>query len=116
MDKLELKSNLTQNEIKNNFKDINLFEGIKTGLKDALDFENGNLSAAKIRKRKLPDVDVGEFRKGLNLTQKEFAKILGVSTRTVEAWECGKNVPTPTAKNLMYLISLDNTLIRKLQK
>ena len=56
------------------------------------------------------------FRKtrALNLTQKSFASILGVSSRTVEAWEAGKSNPSPTARNLIYLISQDHSLIQKL--
>ena len=41
--------------------------------------------------------------------------VLGVSPRTVEAWESGKSTPSPTAKKLMYLISLDHSLVQKLQ-
>ena len=67
------------------------------------------------RKRSLPDVDVAQIRNSLSLTQKAFASVLGVSKRTVEAWECGKSNPTPTAKKLMFLISQDHSLILKLQ-
>ena len=49
------------------------------------------------------------------MTQKSFAAVLGVSCRTVEAWESGKSNPTPTAKKLMFLIQEDHTLIQKLQ-
>jgi len=48
------------------------------------------------------------------MTQKTFAGILGVSPRTVEAWELGKSNPNPTAVKLMYLIYNDNSLINKL--
>ena len=47
--------------------------------------------------------------------QKGFASILGVSSRTVEAWEAGKSNPSPTARNLIFLISQDHSLIHKLQ-
>lgn len=56
-----------------------------------------------------------EARKSLSMTQESsFANILGVSCRTVEAWECGKSTPTPTAKKLIYLIQQDHSLIDKL--
>ncbi len=48
------------------------------------------------------------------MTQKMFASVLGVSCRTVEAWECGKSNPTPTAKKLIYLISENHSLTEKL--
>lgn len=47
--------------------------------------------------------------------QKAFAEVLGVSTRTVEAWETGRSTPSPTARNLMYLISQQPDLINVLQ-
>ena len=48
------------------------------------------------------------------MTQKAFASVLGVSPRTVEAWEAGRTEPTPTAKKLIYLIEQDNSLVQKL--
>ena len=111
-----LKSDLTDEEIKANFDDIDFFSGIMSGLEEALAYEKGDAKAATIaRKRRLPNIDVASERKALNLTQKAFAKILGVSPRTVEAWEAGRSTPSPTARNLLYLISLDHSLIQKLQ-
>lgn len=48
------------------------------------------------------------------MTQRAFAEVLGVSCRTVEAWESGKSTPTPTARKLIYLIQQDNSLVQKL--
>ena len=109
-------STLSDEEIKANFENIDFFSSIMSGLEEALAYEKGSAKAATIvRKRSLPDVDVAELRKSLNLTQKAFAKILGVSPRTVEAWESGRTTPSPTARNLLYLISLDHSLVQKLQ-
>ena len=102
----ELNSALTDEEIAENFRNIDFFAGIMSGLEEALAYEKGTAKAATIvRKRSLPDIDVADERKTLGLTQKAFAKILGVSPRTVEAWESGKSNPSPTARNLLYLIS-----------
>ncbi len=112
----ELISNLSDEEIKANFENIDFFNGIMSGLTEALAYEKGNAKAATVaRKRNLPDIDVAGTRKLLNLTQKSFAKVLGVSPRTVEAWESGRTTPSPTARNLMYLLSIDSSLIKKLQ-
>ena len=112
----ELNSAFTDEEIAENFRNIDFFAGIMSGLEEALAYEKGTAKAATIvRKRSLPDIDVAAERKMLGLTQKAFAKILGVSPRTVEAWESGKSNPSPTARNLLYLISLDHSLIQKLQ-
>ena len=111
------RTSLTDEEIKRNFEDTNLFDGIMQGLEEALAFEKGDAKAASlIRKRRLPQIDVAAERRALNMTQKSFATMLGVSCRTVEAWETGKSNPSPTARNLLYLISQDHSLVSKLQR
>lgn len=111
-----MESTLSDEEIKENSKNSDFFSGIMSGLEEALAYEKGNAKAATIvRKRSLPNINVADTRKSLNLTQKSFAKILGVSTRTVEAWESGRTTPSPTAKKLMYLLHLDPSLMQKLQ-
>ena len=109
-------SSLSEAEIEENFKNCDFFSGIVSGLEEALAFEKGTAKAATIaRKRSLPDVNVAATRKALQLSQKAFASILGVSPRTVEAWEAGRSTPTPTAKKLIFLIDQDHTLALKLQ-
>ncbi len=110
------KSNLSNEKIESNFKDVDFFSGIMSGLEEALAYEKSSAKEATItRKRSLPDINVVSERKALNLTQAAFAKLLGVSPRTVESWESGRSKPSPTAKKLIYLISLDHSLIEKLQ-
>lgn len=116
MTEITVKSSLSEEEIKKNFEGIDLFSGIMKGLEEALAYEKGEAKAGTYaRKRSLPEIDVAKMRKTLAMSQKSFASVLGVSTRTVEAWETGRSNPTPTARNLMYLISLDHSLIVKLQ-
>jgi putative transcriptional regulator len=111
----KFRSSLTIEEIENNFQDVDFFAGIMDGLQEALAYEKGKASPETIaRKRSLPNVNVSEVRSSLGVTQKVFAEILGVSCRTVEAWETGKSTPTPTAKKLMYLIQEDHSLVQKL--
>ena len=115
MEDLVFKSSLTMEEIEDNFKDSDLYSSIMEGLQEALAYEKGKAAAGTIvRKRSLPIVDAARIRASLNMTQKAFAEVLGVSCRTVEAWESGKSTPTPTAKKLMYLISEDHSLVQKL--
>lgn len=116
-DLLSFESSLSMEEIENNFKDFDFFEGIMAGLNEALAFEKGTASAQTFaRKSSLPVVDVAMVRNSLSMTQKSFANLLGVSPRTVEAWECGKSTPTPTAKKLMYLIANDHSLVQRLSE
>lgn len=115
MSELRLKSSYSMDEIEDNFKDVDFFSGVMEGLQNALAYKRGKATAGTLaRKRSLPAVDVAEVRASLKMTQKNFAEILGVSPRTVEAWESGRSTPTPTAKKLMYLIREDHSLIQKL--
>ena len=115
MAELRFESSLTMEEIEDNFKDIDFFSGIMDGLQEALAYEKGKAAADTFaRKRSLPNVNVAEVRSALSMTQRAFAELLGVSCRTVEAWEAGKSTPTPTAKKLMFLIQEDHSLIQKL--
>ena len=95
------KTSLSMEEIENNFKDTNFFDGVMEGLEEALAYEKGTAKSETIAN-------------ALSMTQKAFANVLGVSCRTVEAWESGRSNPTPTAKKLMFLISQDHSLIQKL--
>lgn len=110
------KSSLSMEEIEANFKDVDFFSGVIEGLEEALAYKRGKASSETIaRKRALPTVNIKEMRLSLGMTQRTFAEMLGVSRRTVEAWESGKSTPTPTAKKLMYLIQEDHSLVQKLQ-
>ena len=117
MDEHIFKSKYSIEEIETNFKDVDFFSGVKEGLEEALAYEKGKASVETIaRKRSLPDVNVKAERESLDMTQKAFANVLGVSKRTVEAWETGRSTPSPTAKNLIYLISQKPDLVLMLQE
>ena len=117
MEELVFNTALTEEEIDNNFKNTDIFPELMSGLDEVHAFARGSAKKETIiRKRNLPDIDVASERKTLNLTQKAFASILGVSPRTMEAWKSGKSNPSPTAKNLMYLISKDHSLVSFLQQ
>lgn len=58
----------------------------------------------RITERELP---VAEARAKLNLPRAEFAKLLGVSPRTIENWEQNRRQPSGAAKVLI-AIALHN--------
>ncbi len=108
-------SSLPMEEIEKNFEGVDFFSGLMAGLEEAIAYERGEAAAETFaRKRSLPDVSVSAVRGALGMTQRAFAQVLGVSRRTVEAWESGKTTPSPTAKKLIYLIQEDNALVQKL--
>ena len=115
MEDVTFTSALSEEEITKNFENIDFFSGIMAGLEEALAFEKGTAKAATIvRKSSLPDIDSAELRKSLNMTQKQFSHVLGVSQRTVESWEIGRSTPSPTAKNLLFLIYKNPSLVAEL--
>ena len=105
------------------FQDIDFFEGIKKGLEEALSYAKGDTSKASVRILTTVDpiqvspynpAEVAGLRKKLNLSQRGFASAIGVSPRTVEAWEAGKSIPSGVATRMLYLIEADHSLVDKL--
>ncbi len=115
MEELVFEPIISVEEIEKNFDGIDFFEALKGSLEEAQAYSQGQPAGDTFsRKLALPNDDVSEIRISLNLTQKAFAEILGVSRRTVEAWESGRSTPTPTAKKLIHLIKLDPSVAQEL--
>lgn len=97
----------------------NLFESIKQGLNEAVEYEKGNKKNIRVDKIKVSPIhsytasEVKEIRAYNNMTQKLFAEALGVSVKTVEAWETGTNCPSGVANRMLELLQRDNTLFEK---
>ncbi len=86
------------------------FDSIMKGLSESLEYAKGDSSKARkmsISVAELPkfhDKQIKQIRENLNLTQKNFAFVLGVSPKTVEAWESGKNIPQGTAQRFLQML------------
>jgi len=96
--------------------EYNYFEELKQSLNEAVNFKKGNTRKAKVSVCELPvpeynSADVVRVRSDLHLSQHGLALVLGVSPRTVEAWEVGRNNPAGASRNLLYLIEKDHSLI-----
>ena len=91
---------------------MDVFNDIKTGLEQAIQYEKGKLNAKTITLSILP-VDsftpekIKSIRKSTGLTQVMFAKYIGVSTKTVEAWEAGRNHPEGAACRMLAMTQND---------
>lgn len=57
-----------------------------------------------------------KLRNELAFTQNKFADILGVSNKTIEKWEQGKNPINGPAQRLIYLIMKDHEIIERIYK
>ena len=57
--------------------------------------------------------EVKAIRNKTGLSQKLFAGYMGVSNKTVEAWEAGTNQPSGVASRLLSMMEMDSELTQK---
>ena len=89
-----------------------MFNSIAQGLSEAIEFEQGKISARRNVVKVTPPLEfsaeeIKDIRRKAGLTQIAFANVLGVSPKTVEAWECGRNRPDGPARRMMGLLRED---------
>ena len=97
---------------------MDVYKSIMTGLNEAVGYEKGTVKArtAKCTVNPVPDFNAQEIksvRNTLQMTQATFAAVMGVSTKTVEAWEAGTNMPIGTARRMLSLLKADPALLTK---
>ncbi len=88
-----------------------LFEDLREGLQEAIDYEKGVGKAKKTvyiiaPVTKYTNQQIKNIRNKAGMTQSVFANYMGVSKKTVEAWELGRTHPTGPACRLLSI--LDN--------
>jgi putative transcriptional regulator len=59
------------------------------------------------------DTVVKNLRADLRLSQSAFATVMGVSKKTVEAWESARNVPSGSSCRLIEVISKDTSILER---
>lgn len=57
--------------------------------------------------------EIKEIRSSLGMTQAAFALFMGVSKKTVEAWEAGYNMPNGPSLRLLSMVEQDPKLPEK---
>ena len=87
-----------------------LFDDLKEGLQEAIAFAKGEGPARVTRFEIEPaitytNVEIREIRTNAKMTQAVFALYMGVSIKTVEAWESGRTHPTGPACRLMTILA-----------
>ena len=97
---------------------MSIFDDIKTGLEQAIEYENGTLKAKKTTisvapLEKFTSADIKQIRKSTGMTQVLFAEYMGVSKKTVEAWEGGRSIPNGTARRMLSMLKNDPDLPEK---
>lgn len=99
--------------------DFNYYEDLKQGLAEALAYKHGEKGRCRVHvlKTAIPSYtskEIRSLRVKLNLSQLGLAAALGVSKRTVEAWEANRNAPNGAARHLIYLIQKQPELLNRL--
>ncbi len=85
---------------------MSVFDDIKVGLNEAIEYEKGKIKAntriiSVTPVEEFTASEIKDIRKNAGMTQLLFAKYLGVSLKTVEAWESGRNQPNGAACRML---------------
>ena len=95
------------------------YDSIMEGLNELMAYAKGDAAKGRCRIREAPVVkpvkkytkdNIKELRISLNLSQRSFAEVLGVSQRTVESWENGANSPAGSSSRIIELLEQDHRL------
>jgi len=98
---------------------MSLFDELKQSMTEAIKYAKGDTTKARLKHvfiEEVPLLDKSEvkaIRTNLGMTQKNFALIVGVSLKTVEAWESGKNSPSGSASRVMEIIAKDPVVLER---
>lgn len=85
------------------------FDGLMTSLNEAIAIERGELKGRRTvyeiqPVKKYDNAQIKRIRNSVGMTQVLFASYMGVSCKTVEAWENGVNHPTGSACRLISML------------
>ena len=85
-----------------------LFGDLRTALEDALQYERGQkidlrVTAIPGPAKSMPPSRIRKIRVSLHASQTQFARLLNVSTNTVESWEQGVRRPRQAALKLLMI-------------
>ena len=96
-----------------------VYESIMTGLTEAL--EDARRETPFLTRERVIAMpvriyqadEVRRIRHSTGMSQKVFASYMGVSAKTVEAWEAGTNHPSGAASRLLNMMEMDKELVVK---
>ncbi len=94
-----------------------LFEDIQRGLQEAIAHAKGEIKLHVTKYEIVPVNDysgeqIQRIRIYANLTQFMFAEYMGVSVKTVDAWENNRSHPNGPARRLISILESDGTASR----
>jgi putative transcriptional regulator len=84
--------------------DEKLFQDLISGVKDMGRHMRGEV-VSKVRITEIQEPDVKALREDAGVSQSEFARLIGVSRRTLENWEQHRSRPTGPARALLKVVA-----------
>ena len=87
-----------------------VYEDIMSSLNELQAMAEGKKAGAVVHKRTVREVEdftpeqIKELRASSGMTQKTFAACIGVSSKSIEAWEGGRSRPDGAARRLLGLM------------
>lgn len=98
------------------------FEEIKKSLIEAKDFQGGKLTLKPIKRRKVEveppekfdSETIKSIRQITSLSQTGLADILGISVKTVQAWEANRSNPLGPAARILAILRDEPSFMMKL--
>ena len=99
---------------------MSVYKSIMQGLNEAVDYQQGKILARKTSLTIKPvanysNDDIKRIRQKTGLSQVMFAGSLGVSPKTVEAWENGRNKPEGASRRLLEIVREDPGFLKRFQ-
>ena len=85
--------------------DEKLFEDLLDSVEEMDAIRRGRKTAS--RRFESEELEVRNVREQTGLSQVRFAKLIGVSKRTLENWEQGRRAPTGPARALLKILATD---------
>jgi putative transcriptional regulator len=99
---------MTKKKTKKAYMSDETFAELMESAGQALDYERGAREGYRVTQVAIPNppqpmssAEIARIRKQLNYSQSIFARVLNVSTKTIQAWEQGARVPSDAALKLL---------------
>jgi len=97
---------------------MGVYDNITNGLSQAIGHEKGFIKAKRVKYYVAPvpmfsAIEVKNLRNSLGLSQFLFAGVVGVSPKSVEAWEAGRNTPDGAARRILGMLVMDPEFLVK---
>ena len=94
-------------------KELEAFEATRDIEAEILQGIDDMLANNATKRTVITETDVALARRKAQLTQEQFAKLLGVSKRTLESWEQGVRRPSGAATSLIRLFIVDPQFVKE---